>query len=100
MDISKALQRIRPGAQWGCRGNTYEGIDWLDEKQSKPTELEIAKAAEEVEKEEKLLAYRDQRAAEYPPIGDQLDALWKGGAEQAAMKSQIEAVKLKYPKPQ
>lgn len=44
-------------------------------------------------------AYREARRREYPPIEDQLDALWKGGAEAAAMKATIEAVKVKHPKP-
>ena len=43
-------------------------------------------------------AYQRQRAAEYPPIGDQLDALWKGGDEAASMLAQVQAVKAKYPK--
>ncbi len=45
------------------------------------------------------LGYRARRAAEYPPIGDQLDALWKGGADAEAMKAAIVAIKTKYPKP-
>lgn len=45
-------------------------------------------------------AYKDQRASEYPPIGDQLDALWKGGDEAAAMLARVQAVKAKYPKEQ
>lgn len=44
-------------------------------------------------------AYAEKRRLEYPPISDQLDALWKGGAEAEAMKARIDAVKLKYPKP-
>jgi hypothetical protein len=43
-------------------------------------------------------AYIAKRAAEYPPIGDQLDALWKGGAEAEAMLAKVQAVKAKYPK--
>ena len=43
-------------------------------------------------------AYKAKRAAEYPPIGDQLDALWKGGAEAEAMLAKVQAVKQKYPK--
>lgn len=42
--------------------------------------------------------YKEKRRAEYPPIEDQLDALWKGGAEAATMKDDIMAVKAKYPK--
>ena len=43
-------------------------------------------------------AYKALRAAEYPSIGDQLDALWKGGAEAEAMLAKVQAVKQKYPK--
>jgi hypothetical protein len=42
--------------------------------------------------------YKYQRAAEYPPIGDQLDALWKGGDAAAEMLTKVQAVKVKYPK--
>ena len=44
--------------------------------------------------------YATKRAAEYPPIGDQLDALWKGGEAAAEMLSKVQAVKTKYPKPE
>ena len=43
-------------------------------------------------------AYKYKRAAEYPPIGDQLDALWKGGDAAAEMIAKVQAVKTKYPK--
>jgi hypothetical protein len=43
-------------------------------------------------------AYKYQRATEYPPIGDQLDALWKGGEAAAEMLAKVQAVKSKYPK--
>jgi inosine-uridine nucleoside N-ribohydrolase len=43
-------------------------------------------------------AYKYARAAEYPPIGDQLDALWKGGEAAAEMLAKVQAVKAKYPK--
>lgn len=53
------------------------------------------------------LPYTFQRAAAYPPIGDQLDALWKGLAavdasllpqETLAMMQQVAAVKDAIPK--
>jgi hypothetical protein len=42
--------------------------------------------------------YYAKRRAEYPSLGDQLDAMWKGGDAQTAMQAQIAAVKAKYPK--
>lgn len=44
------------------------------------------------------IAYKTQRQREYPSIGDQLDALWKGGEAAAEMLAQVQAVKAKYPK--
>jgi hypothetical protein len=41
-------------------------------------------------------AYKAKRAAEYPPITDQLDLLYHGGMD--AWKTAIQAVKDKYPK--
>ena len=43
--------------------------------------------------------YIAKRQAEYPFIGDQLDALWKGGDAAAEMLAKVQAVKTKYPKP-
>ena len=42
--------------------------------------------------------YQELRQRAYPPIGDQLDALWKGGQSQADMKLIIDGVKATYPK--
>lgn len=42
--------------------------------------------------------YQRNRAAEYPSIGDQLDALFKAGVFPADMAATIQAVKEKYPK--
>ena len=43
--------------------------------------------------------YYAKRRAEYPSVGDQLDAQWKGGEAAADMFDRIQAVKDKYPKP-
>lgn len=42
--------------------------------------------------------YRELRALEYPPVVEQLEAIWAGGQEQAAMKARIDAVKVRHPK--
>ena len=43
-------------------------------------------------------SYQAKRAAEYPPIGDQLDALYKAGVFPAELAAQIKTVKDKFPK--
>jgi len=68
----------------------------------KPVEIDMAAVEAEIAKleaAEAKVSYRALRAKAYPPIGDQLDALWKGGQEQAAMKAAIDKVKADYPKP-
>ena len=42
--------------------------------------------------------YQRDRAAEYPAIGDQLDALFHAGVFPADMAAALQAVKNKYPK--
>lgn len=85
---SKALQILRPGAAWVLRG---DDLEWLDTVQQRPTdaEIEACMAAN---------AYKDQRAAEYPSVIDQLDLLYHGGYD--AWREMIQAVKDKYPKGQ
>lgn len=44
--------------------------------------------------------YRSLRRIAYPPLADQLDAYWKGGAAADAMRDKIMAVKARFPKPE
>lgn len=57
---------------------------------------EAARAAEEKAAQERM-TYIEKRRAEYPSVQDQLDALWAGGEQAAAMKAQLEAINAKYP---
>jgi hypothetical protein len=89
--LSKALVRLAPDAQFVVRGSQ---IEWhsADIPQPTPEQIQVELAAIDAEK------YREDRAAEYPSIGDQLDALWKGGAAAEEMLATVMAVKAKYPK--
>jgi len=46
----------------------------------------------------KKFSYKEKRAAAYPSIGDQLDALFHAGVFPAEMAAKLQAVKDKYPK--
>ena len=64
----------------------------------KPTEQEIA---DEVTRLKELYAsqkYARERRLAYPNIGDQLDALWKRGADADEMKIKVNKVKTDIPK--
>ena len=59
----KALQALRPNAEWVLRGDELE---WLDTEQSEPTEAEITAKIAELEAAEPmrlLRAERNQRLA-------------------------------------
>jgi len=66
-------------------------------------EEEVQRDAEEAQALVKQAAlartkYQFDRAAEYPAIGDQLDALFHAGVFPADMAATLQAVKNKYPK--
>jgi hypothetical protein len=44
MKLTKALKDLRPGAEWSLVGDSYEGLEWLDINQPKPTEEEVNEA--------------------------------------------------------
>jgi len=96
--IVEAIKNLKPGATWSLNGDTYNGLDWLDETQSKPTEEEIQAEIERLRAEHERTQYQRQRAPEYPSITEQLDALFHAGVFPPEMAAQIQAVKDKYPK--
>jgi hypothetical protein len=96
--IVEAIKNLKPGATWSLNGDTYNGLDWLDETQSKPTEEEIQAEIERLRAEHERTQYQRQRAPEYPSITEQLDALFHAGVFPPEMAAQIQAIKDKYPK--
>lgn len=100
MDITKAIISLRPGASWSISGEDYEGLEWTDEVQTKPTEEEIQEELQRLQTEYEAKEYQRQRAPEYPDIKDQLDAIWKGGDAYEEMLAKVMEVKAKYPKPE
>ena len=76
---------------------TPEGdVQFTAEEEAEWDAMEASYAAKKSELAK--IAYKDKRAAEYPSIGDQLDALFKAGVFPADMAATIQAVKNKYPK--
>ena len=64
-----------------------EVAEWLDDGNT-PEAADVPPAP----------TYQENRVKEYPPIGDQLDALYHAGVFPTAMTASIKAVKDKYPK--
>jgi hypothetical protein len=102
MDITNALQSLKPGATWSLNGNTYEGLQWLEKPvyeggQKKPTKEEVEAEVARLQKEWEDTEYQRLRAKEYPDIKEQLDTLYHQGYD--GWKASIDEVKNKYPKP-
>ena len=98
LDFMLAVERLRPGTNFSNQDGTFAGVRWdepLPAGFTPPSQEEFEAQVAELSR----LEYQGRRRVEYPPVGDQLDALWKGGEAAAAMKALVEAVKLKHPKP-
>ena len=65
-----------------------------------PTEKEIEAKLAELQASYDAIQYKSDRLKEYPPIGDQLDALYHAGVFPKEMADKIKAVKDKHKKPE
>jgi hypothetical protein len=92
-----AIKSLNPNAEFVLRG---DDLEWLNQNQTQPTDAEITAEIARLQAAYDAKEYQRQRVTEYPPIGDQLDALWKGGEAAAEMLAKVQAVKTKYPKPE
>lgn len=100
ISVAQAVKSLIPSAEFSVVGDTYSGIQWLSSDQQIPTEAEITAEVARLQSEYEATEYQRQRAAEYPPMADYLDAVVKG--DQAQIDKYISdclAVKAKYPKP-
>ena len=94
--IVDALHSLRPMAEWVLYGDTLE---WLDNKQTQPTEAEISIEITRLQAEYDAKDYQRKRKSEYPPMTDYLDGVAKG--DQAQVQKYIAdclAVKARFPK--
>ena len=94
--IGPAIKNLRPTSTFSV-GDTYDTLNWLDNFTPPPTEEEVAAEVARLANQWTNTEYQRLRATEYPPMADQLDMIFHGGLE--AWKSEIQAVKDKYPKP-
>ena len=60
-DITHALIELKPGAEWSLNGEDYSGLNWLDSKQTKPTETEVNSKISELDNAEPMRLLRIER---------------------------------------
>ena len=95
MDITQALLKLRPNAQWIVRGDTLE---WLDTEQTEPTKAEIDAEIKRLQAEQDALAYQELRRSEYNKLNQdemRFDDLIN---DTTTWVDSIKAIKDKYPK--
>ena len=104
--------KVREGADEWVKNATQESMEakvakyrqaYLDTKQSEGSDYKTAKEKKVADEERISLEYENRGYAQkrrelYPYMGDQLDALWKGGADAEEMKLKINKVKSDIPK--
>ena len=73
MTTVDALQSLKPNAEWVLRGDELE---WLDSKQTEPTQSEIDAEVTRLQGVYDGNAYQRTRAAAYAEIKEQLDQLY------------------------
>lgn len=92
MHMIEAAAKLHPGTAWNfVNGKVVQAEDGTP-RVNPPTTEQLQAALDAV-------AYQDLRRSEYPPIADQLDAIWKGGISEEEMLNKIHEIKQKYPKP-
>ena len=99
----KAVESLVP------KGTEFENIvdreggritKWKSPEVPQPSEESIQAKLKELEADFNAKKYQRDRLHEYPPIGDQLDALYHAGVFPKEMADKLKAVKDKYPKPE
>jgi len=73
MTTVDALKSLKPGAEWVLRGNELE---WLDSKQTEPTQSEIDAEVTRLQGVYDGNAYQRTRAEAYEDVKEQLDKLY------------------------
>lgn len=98
MNIAQILMHIRPLARWALSGNDYEGLEWLDDEQPKPTEQELADAWPRVEALERNAFAERKRAGAYAQEADPLFFYWQSGeGTKAAWLAKRAEIRAKFP---
>ena len=87
-----ALESLKPGAEWLL---TDDKLEWLDTKQTEPTQEEIDAEIKRLQDQYDANEYQRSRASEYPSIPDQLDEIYHNGID--SWKAVIKKTKDKYP---
>ena len=93
-DIPAALQALKPGAEWVLRGDQFSGLEWLDKKQTIPTETEINDKIKEMDAAEGMRLLRVERDAKLAALDwEVVKAYSNGVAVDSKLKTYMQALR-------
>tara|TARA_B100000282_G_scaffold288496_1_gene257228 strand:- start:42 stop:419 length:378 start_codon:yes stop_codon:yes gene_type:complete len=93
-DIASALQALTPGAEWVLRGDKYSGLEWMDKKQTVPTEKEITDKIAELDAAEGMRLLRIERDKKLADLDwEVIKAYSNGVAVDAKLKTYMQALR-------
>jgi hypothetical protein len=104
MTIGKddALKSLKPGAEWVWYGadKQWSNLNWLDSKQTQPSEAEVNAEVTRLQTEYNNKQYQRNRAISYPSVPDQLDMqYWDKKNGTTTWVDAVAKVKSDNPKP-
>ena len=93
-DIAAALQALKPGAEWVLRGDEYSGLEWLDKKQTQPTEKEVTDKIAAMDTAEGARLLRVERDAKLSALDWEVTKAYSNGvAVDAKLKTYMQALR-------
>jgi len=96
--IIDALQSLRPAAEWILRGETYDGLEWLDTKQAQPSEEEVNAEVARLQAELPNKLAKENRAAAYKLEADPLFfKAQRGEATQQEWLDKVAEIQQRFP---
>ena len=99
IDYALILKTNYPNTQWALHGNTYDGLDWLDES-PKPTQNELDAAWPQVDYDNQCALVEASRLAAYEKESDPIFFRWqRGEATEAEWRNAVETIKTSHPYP-
>ena len=97
MNITQSILHLVPDAKFTCWENDYNRVTWdASNTKPKPSLTELKAAWVTIEADTIAMEYKENRVAEYPSIGDQLDDIYHNGLTK--WKATVKVIKDKYPK--
>ena len=95
-NIYKALVSLRPGAEWVIK---EDQLEWLDQKQSRPTDTEIdAEIVRLTAIEPSLIAEAKRRAAYVAEADPLFFKAQRGEATMEEWQAKVAEIKTRFPK--